>query len=121
MNFCYAFIPGGMDWIRKYSGAYYIYFGLQAEETMRKSFQQQLSDAIAVIRGTYKVGFERCQGQGFGMQALAPAWAGSRAHFEFLVSTFISTISFEGMFPQISGHLREFGLRLIMLTLSIPK
>ncbi|XP_003499479.1 uncharacterized protein C10orf67 homolog, mitochondrial isoform X1 [Cricetulus griseus] len=30
----------------------------QAEETMRKSFQQQLSDAIAVIRGTYKKFFE---------------------------------------------------------------
>ncbi|XP_041911251.1 uncharacterized protein C10orf67 homolog, mitochondrial [Arvicola amphibius] len=30
----------------------------QAEETMRKSFQQQLSDAIAVIRGMYKKFFE---------------------------------------------------------------
>lgn len=39
-------------------------FGLQDEDTMRKSFQQQLSDAIAVIRGMYKVGGECCQGQG---------------------------------------------------------
>ena len=36
-------------------------FGLQSEDTMRKSFQQQLSDAIAVIRGMYTVG-ECCHG-----------------------------------------------------------
>lgn len=39
-------------------------FGLQAEDTLRKSFEQQLCDAIAVIKGMYMVGGECCQGQG---------------------------------------------------------
>lgn len=67
-------------------------FGLQAEDVLRKSYQQQLSDAIAVVKGMYKVGSE-CHQE----QALMLAWTGSGAHFEFPVYTF----SFEGMFPQI--------------------
>jgi hypothetical protein len=39
-------------------------FPLQNEDNMRKSFQQQLTDAIAVIKGMYQVGFWCCQGEG---------------------------------------------------------
>lgn len=81
-------------------------FGLQSEDTMRKSFQQQLSDAIAVIKGMYTVG-ECCHG--------GQLW------FLRVQGVELALSFHEDMFPQMSGRLREFGLGLSMLTLSAPK
>lgn len=39
-------------------------FGLQNEDIIRKCYNQQLADAIAVIKGMYKVGFLGCTGRG---------------------------------------------------------
>lgn len=49
--------------------------------------------------------------------ALVPVYAGSGACFQLP----LFTSSFEDMFPQISGHLRKVGLRLLTHTLSAPK
>lgn len=81
---------------------------------MRKSFQQQLCDAIAIIKGMYQVGVRCCHGQG-------RLWL---LHVPGVELTLISQsvlFSFEGMFSKISSHLREFWLRLFMLTLNVPK
>lgn len=49
-------------------------FGLQNEEKIRKSFQQQLADAIAIIKGMYQVGLVLARASLSLVSGRAPSW-----------------------------------------------
>lgn len=59
-------------------GAHCISFSFQNEDSIRKCYNQQLADAIAVVKGMYKVSFQCCHGRGWlsilGVHSMGLTW-----------------------------------------------
>lgn len=108
VNGCYAFFP------RRCHGTYYICLWFAG----RRHHEEKLSTAAMWCHRCYPRGvLGGCWVLPTTRPALVPVSAGSGACFQLP----LFTSSFEDMFPQVSGHLREVRLRLLTHTLSAPK